>query len=182
MPRTRDCPVGVLGLGAIGSDVAAKFRALGFPVRGWSRTHRSLAGVECFAGSAGPRPFLAGCRALVCVLPLTLETRGLLDGATLAALPRGAYFVNIARGAVVVEEDLLGLLDSGHLAGAALDVFRAEPLPDDSRFWTHPNVVVTPHIAAITDAEACVHQVAEAVRRARAGQPLANLVDRARGY
>ncbi|MSP67631.1 MAG: glyoxylate/hydroxypyruvate reductase A [Alphaproteobacteria bacterium] len=182
MTRTRDLTVGVLGLGAIGGDVAAKFLHLGFPVRGWSRTRRSLSGIQCFAGSEELLPFLAGCRVLVCVLPLTAETRDLLNARTLGALPRGAYFVNIARGALVVEEDLLALLDSGHLAGAALDVFHAEPLPETSRFWSLPNVVVTPHIAAITDAEACVHQVVDAVRRVRSGSPLFNLVERARGY
>ena len=174
--------VGVLGLGEIGRTCAAALAALGFAVAGWSRTAKALPGVESFAGSDGLMPFLARTDILVCVLPLTPATRGIVNRTTLAALPRGAYVINIARGAHVADADLIAALDSGHLAGATLDVFADEPLPRDHPFWTHPRVTVTPHIASLTDPETAAEGVAENLRRLADGRPLIDLVDRARGY
>lgn len=174
--------VGVLGLGEIGMACARAILALGFPVAGWSRTPKSLDGIASHAGPDGLARFLAATDILVCVLPLTAETRGLINRTTLAALPRGAFVINIARGAHVVEADLIAALDSGHIAGATLDVFADEPLPRDHPFWTHPQVTVTPHIAALTNPATAAEGVADNLRRLAEGRPLLHLVDRARGY
>jgi glyoxylate/hydroxypyruvate reductase A len=172
----------VLGLGAIGGDTAAKLASLGFQVAGWSRTPKALEGIESFHGEAGFLPFLQRTDILVCLLPLTPETTGVLDARAFAALPAGAYVINLARGGHVVEEDLLAAIDGGHLAGATLDVFQTEPLPNGHPFWAHPKVHVTPHIAGLTNPRTSAAQVIENIRRVRAGQPPLNLVDAARGY
>lgn len=174
--------VGVLGLGAIGADTAMRLRDLGFKVAGWSRGPKSVAGIESFHGSGGFMPFLARSAILVCLLPLTPETKGILDARAFAGLPRGAYVVNLARGAHLVEADLLAALDSGQISGAALDVFETEPLPAGHPFWHHPKVHVTPHIAGLTNPRTAAAQVAENIRRVRTGQPPFNLVDPAKGY
>ena len=174
--------VGILGLGAIGAGAAARLTALGFDVAGWSRTPKTLAGVESFHGPDGFTPFLARSGIVVCLLPLTPETEGILDETAFAAMPEGGFVVNAARGGHLVEADLLASLDSGHLAGAALDVFATEPLPAGHPFWGHPKVRVTPHIAGLTRPETASRQIAENIRRLRAGEKLANLVDRERGY
>ena len=174
--------VGFLGLGALGQQAAARIKALGFQVRGWTREPRLVAGVDVFHGRAMLPGFLAGCDYLVCLLPLTPETEGIVDAALLAGLPPGACLINAGRGAQVVEADLLAALDSGRLAAATLDVFATEPLPPAHRLWTHPRVTVTPHNAADTQPEAVVPQMLENYRRLQAGQPLLNPVDRARGY
>ncbi|MCA0303071.1 MAG: glyoxylate/hydroxypyruvate reductase A [Proteobacteria bacterium] len=179
---TIDRRVGVMGLGTIGQDTAAKFARLGFPTAGWSRTARTLDGIETFHGSDGFRRFLARSDILVDVLPLTRETRGLLDAAAFAALPKGAYFINMARGGHVVDEALLAALDSGHLAGAALDVFNTEPLPAGHRYWTHPRVHVTPHIAGATNPRTASPGVIENIKRLRAGRDLIHRVDAKTGY
>jgi glyoxylate/hydroxypyruvate reductase A len=174
--------VGIMGLGSIGQDTAKKFAMLGFPTAGWSRTPKTVPGVETFHGSDGFQNFLARSDILVDVLPLTRDTRGLLDAAAFAALPKGAYFINMARGGHVVDEALLAALDSGHLGGAALDVFNQEPLPADHRYWTHPKVHVTPHIAGATNPRTASPGVIENIRRLRSGQPLINRVDPKTGY
>lgn len=174
--------VGVLGLGEIGTDTARKFAALGFPVAGWSRTAKRIEGVDCFSGTDGFLPFLARSDILVGVLPFTPATADLLDARAFAALPRGAYVVNMGRGGYVVEEALLAAVDSGHLAGAALDVFRTEPLPAGHPFWTHPKIAVTPHVAGFTNPRTAAASVADNLRRLAEGRPLANLIDRAAGY
>lgn len=174
--------VGIMGLGALGGDAAAKLVLLGFDVAGWSRSEKSLQGVRCFHGADGLVPFLGRSDVLVCLLPLTADTEGILDARTLGALPKGAFLVNCARGGHVVEEDLLAALDSGHVAHATLDVFRDEPLPPASRFWTHPRVTVTPHNASDTNAESAADGLIEGMHAARLGRPLKNLVDRKRGY
>lgn len=181
-PDTRRCTVGILGLGAIGLDTARKLSALGFPVIGWSRSPKTVAGVECLHGAAALPAFLARCRVLVCLLPLTAETENIINAATLAQLPPGAYLINCARGRHVVEADLLAALDSGHLAGATLDVFRTEPLPVEHPFWTHPKIRITPHSAGLTTAWSAAAQVAENLRRVQAGVPPLNQIDRTRGY
>jgi glyoxylate/hydroxypyruvate reductase A len=157
-------------------------RAHGFTVRGWSRTRRRLEGIACHAGAAELPAFLDGIDILVCLLPLTAETRAILDARLMAQLPRGARLVNLARGAHLVEADLLDALDRGHLAHASLDVFDDEPLPPAHPFWGHPRIDVTPHVAAFSDPEIAAEGVAENLRRLWAGQPLLNVVDRERGY
>lgn len=177
-----DLRIGVMGLGAIGARVAADHARLGFPVRGWARSAKTIDGVECFAGADGLKPFLAGSDVLICLLPLTPETHGIVNTATLATLPQGAHVVNIARGGHVVDADLLAALDAGHVASATLDVFNQEPLPADHPYWRHPKLRVTPHIAGQSNPRTAAPGVADNVRRRRAGQPLDNLIDPAAGY
>ena len=174
--------IGILGLGTIGQDTAKKFAALGFPTAGWSRTRKSLPGIETFHGPDGLARVLAQSDILVNVLPLTRDTRGLLDAKFFAALPKGAYLINMARGGHVVDEALLAALDSGHLSGAALDVFNQEPLPPEHRYWTHPRVKVTPHVAGATNPRTASPGVIDNIKRLRAGQPLIHTVDPKTGY
>jgi glyoxylate/hydroxypyruvate reductase A len=181
-PSKQGFAVGILGLGLLGMAVAAALQPFGFPLRGWSRTCRQRVGVATFSGTSELDAFLAATQVLVCLLPLTPETRGLLDRATLSRLPRGACLVNVSRGALVVDDDLLALLDSGHLAAAMLDVFHDEPLPPTHRFWHHPRIAMTPHVAAITLVEEAVAQIAEKIRRLEAGLPVTGVVVRDRGY
>jgi len=184
-PRGRPPTVGVLGLGAIGAQIAQAARLFDYPVRGWSRTPKRIDGVESFAGAARLGEFLAGTQILVDALPLTDETRDLLDRTRLSQLPRGAHLINVGRGATLVDDDLLALLDAGHLAGAVLDVFRVEPLPAEHRLWHHPKVTVTPHLSGPTPREPAAQQIAEAIARLERGaapSSLSGYVDRARGY
>ena len=182
-PDTEKTTVTVLGLGALGKDVARMLGALGFHVIGWSRGPKdNIPGVECVHGAEALPSVLAQSRILVCLLALTDETRDIINARTLAALPRGAYVINPARGAHVVDDDLVAALDSGHIAGATLDVFHGEPLAPEHRFWSHPKVIVTPHISADALPRTAAEQVADNIRRAVAGQPLLNPVDVARGY
>jgi glyoxylate/hydroxypyruvate reductase A len=174
--------IGILGLGAIGRHTASSLLALGFPVLGWSRTTKALKSVECFYGSQGLAALLQRSNMLVCLLPLTAATKGIINAETLALLPAGAYLINCARGEHVVENALLAALDKSHIAGATLDVFQQEPLPPDHPFWTHPKVLVTPHIAGLTSPSTAAPQVAENIRRIQAGQPILNQVDRNKGY
>ena len=179
---TIDRRIGVMGLGSIGQDTAAKFAALGFPTAGWSRTARTLPGIETFHGADGFQRFLARTDILVDVLPLTRDTRNLLDAKAFAALPKGAYLINMARGGHVVDEALLAALESGQVSGAALDVFNVEPLPADHPYWTHPKVHVTPHIAGATNPRTASPGVIDNIKRLRAGQPLIHTVDPKTGY
>jgi glyoxylate/hydroxypyruvate reductase A len=178
----REFSVGVLGMGTLGSRVAGALGQFGFPLRGWSRTPKQLAGVACYAGMDSLAEFLAGTRVLVCMLPLTPETSNLLDRARLSLLPQGAYLINVARGAHVAEPDLLTLIRSGHLAGATLDVFRNEPLPAPHPFWEEPRITMTPHISALTVREDSVRQIAGKIGQLEKGEPVADVVDRAKGY
>jgi glyoxylate/hydroxypyruvate reductase A len=178
-PLARDRTVGILGLGEIGSACATMVASLGFKVRGWSRTPRTLAGIETMTG---PLPeFLRGCDILACVLPLTPETRGILCRETFAHLD-GAYLVSVGRGGHLVESDLIPALDSGQLAGATLDVFEVEPLPTDHPFWIDPRIVVTPHASAVTHPRTAGAGIVANLRRALAGEPPIGLVDRTQGY
>ena len=177
-----DCRIGILGLGVLGTDSALKLKALGFPVAGWSRRPKAIDGITCLHGPDGLDRLLGQTDILVCQLPLTPATTGILDAANLGKLPKGAYVINPGRGGHLVEEDLIELLDSGHLSGAMLDVFRKEPLPPDHPFWRHPKVTVTPHIAGITDPRTTAAQITENIRRCRLGLTPLNIVDRARGY
>ena len=182
-PRSRaDFPVGVMGLGVLGARVAQALSVFEFPVHGWSRTPKVLEGVRTHHGDVGFQTFLSSCRVLVNLLPLTPDTRDILNRETLGRLLPGGYLVNVARGAHLVEEDLLALLDSGHLAGATLDVFRTEPLPPEHPFWRHPKLTLTPHTSARTLRDESIAQIAGKIRALEAGQPIAGLVDRFRGY
>lgn len=177
-----DWPVGILGLGMLGRQVARALQTFDFPVLGWARTRRAMAGVRCFAGEGELDAFLVASRVLVCLLPLTIATRGIVNRSRLLRLQRGACLINIARGALVVEDDLRQVLDDGHLAAAVLDVMGQEPLPAGHWLWSHPGVTLTPHIAGITLRREAVAQVAQAVQAWQGGAALPGLVDRARGY
>ena len=177
-----DRRVGILGLGELGQDVATKLKALGFDVAGWSRSEKNVSGIGSYAGAAGLPPLLGRSEILVCLLPLTAETEGILNTSTLALLPKGAALVNAARGAHLVEEDLLAALASGQISAAVLDVFREEPLPADHPFWHHPRIIVTPHVAAFTNPATAAPIILDNIRRFEEGRPLLNRVDPARGY
>ncbi len=183
VPRSPgECTIGIMGLGELGTDAALTLLQRGFDVCGWSRTARSLEGVATYAGKAGLEDFLSGLEILICLMPLTWETRHLLNRRTLNLLPRGAYVINLARGSLVVDEDLLEALDNGHLSGALLDVFETEPLPSDHRFWRHPGVTMTPHVASYCMPEQAAASVMANYDRLMKGEPLHNVVDRAKGY
>jgi len=181
-PNAAGRRVGVLGMGELGRDAALKLSVLGFDVAGWSRTERRLPGIACFHAAEGLRALLARSEILVCLLPLTPATEGILDARLFAGLPRGAAIVNCARGLHLVEADLVAALDSGQVSAAILDVFRDEPLPPQHPFWSDPRILVTPHVAAATHAPTAAPVVADNVRRLRQGRPLLHLVDRERGY
>ena len=181
-PRAAYRRVGIMGLGAMGSEAARLLHGVGFDLAGWSRSPKSAPGVESFHGEDGLTPFLQRTEILVCLLPLTAETEGILNRDLFSRLPRGTYLINAGRGGQQVEADILAALDSGQLAGATLDVFRTEPLPSDSPFWDHPKVTVTPHNASITNPESAVRHVCDSIRRVRAGEPLRHVVDPAVGY
>ena len=181
-PETSTRRVGILGLGALGAEAATTVAALGFDVAGWSRTRKSIPNVTSYAGPDELDAFLARTDILCGLLPLTPETTDLMDAELFAKLPKGAFVVNSGRGAQLVEDDLLAALDSGHIAGASLDVFRTEPLPTDHPFWTHPKVQVWPHVSAQTNADSGADQVAENIRRVFAGEQPINEVDPDRQY
>lgn len=174
--------VGILGFGTLGQDAARKLQVLGFDVAGWSRTVRPVPGFATFAGESGFGDLLARSDILVCLLPLTPATEGILDAATFARLPPTAGLVNAGRGGHLVEADLIPALDSGQLSAAVLDVARSEPLPPDHPFWSHPRIIVTPHVAAETNPPTAARIIREAIRQFESGEPLANRIDPARGY
>jgi glyoxylate/hydroxypyruvate reductase len=177
-----DLRIGVMGLGALGATVAERLALCGFPVAGWSRRPKQLAGIAGFAGADQLGAFLARTDMLICLLPLTRETDGILDAALFRQMPPGAYLVNAARGHHVVDDDLIAALDSGHLAGATLDVFRREPLPAEHPFWRHPKIAITPHVASLAKPDSVADQIIENLRRLSRGVPLLNQVDRQAGY
>ena len=182
-PRDRlEFPVGIMGLGVLGARVARAVGHFDFPVLGWSRTPKQLTGVRCFAGQEQLGEFLGQTRVLVCLLPLTPQTRDIMNAATLSRLLPGGYVINVARGAHLVDEDLIALLDQGHLAGAALDVFRTEPLPAGHPFWSHPRITMTPHTSARTLRGETIAQVAGKILALERGEPVAGVVDLGRGY
>lgn len=183
--RRSDFPVGVLGLGVLGQQVAQGLAAFQYAVNGWSRRPHEVPGVQCFHGAQGLNDFLAASRFLVCLLPLTPDTEGLLNRDTLSRLQPGGYLINVARGAHLVDQDLLDLLASGHMAGATLDVFHEEPLPGDHPFWRHPAITVTPHTSARTLRDETIAQIAGKLRALASGADIASLggvVNRQRGY
>jgi glyoxylate/hydroxypyruvate reductase A len=184
--RADEVPVLVLGLGQMGSAVARRLVQQGYPVAAWRRHEAPdpapLAGVQVHSSVAGLADALAQAQVLINLLPLTPDTRALIDARLLARLPRGAGVVNLARGAHVVDADLLAALDSGQVAQAVLDVFQTEPLPADHPYWRHPRVVVLPHAAAMTDVRSAAAVVAHNIEALAAGRPLANRVARDEGY
>jgi glyoxylate/hydroxypyruvate reductase A len=186
-PKAGEIEVGVLGLGVLGKDAAAKLGALGFRVAGWSASEKSLPGVACFDGPAGLNRLLATTDMLVVLLPLTEATRGMIDASLLGRLRQGGrlggpILINAGRGGLQVEADILAALDSGRLKGASLDVFEREPLPEASGLWTHPAVYVSPHNASVSTPEAIAAFVAAQIEAHERGEPLAHVVDRRRGY
>ena len=179
---SRDTRIGILGLGDIGATIATNLLGFDFQLLGWSRSPKSVSGVKSFAGKEELPQFLAECDYCVCVLPLTDDTRGIMNADFFAMLPKDAFVINVARGGHLIEEDLIAALDSGHLSGAVLDVFQTEPLPADSPIWRHPKITATPHIAGITDPKMALAYVADCVARCESGKPLDNIVDVGKGY
>lgn len=181
--QTEDLPVAVYGLGAIGSVIAERLAALGFAVHGWSRSPRDAAGlIQTYHGAEGFSHLLSACKIHICILPLTPETQGLFNARTFAEMPAGSYFINGGRGRQVNEDDLLAAVRSGHLDGAALDVFVNEPLPQSHPFWTEDRISVWPHVAAQTNPDTAADQVAQAIRAVLNGDSPDHRVDKDKGY
>lgn len=182
-PRLRsDFPIGVMGLGVLGERVARALAQFDFPINGYSRTPKAIDGVRAFTGAEQFNDFLSASRVLVNLLPLTPETANVMNKDTLGRLQPGAYVINVARGAHLVEEDLLALIDSGHVAGATLDVFRTEPLPAGHAFWNHPRITITPHTSARTLRDESIAQIARKMAALERGEAVAGIVNPARGY
>lgn len=186
-PAAHEVRVGVMGFGVLGQDAAQKLRGMGFSVAGWSRSPKAVDGVETFSGADRLDAFLARTDILVCLLPLTPDTRGILNRGLFAKLARdgrlgGPVLINAGRGGLQVEADILAALDSGTLKAATLDVFETEPLPASSPLWTHPAVTVTPHNAALSHPDAVAAQIADQIRRFEVGGALYNVVDRRSQY
>lgn len=181
-PLAGECSVGIMGLGQLGSAAAGTLVGLGFRVLGWARTAHAAAGVTCFHGAAELEAFLQRSRILVCLLPLTPATDGILNRALFERLPRGAWVINAGRGEHLVEADLLAAIDSGRLAGAVLDVFRTEPLPPEHPFWRHPRITVTPHVGSLIDPQTGGRLLAQRIRDFIAGDRISGVVDRDRHY
>lgn len=182
VPPASSRTIGVMGLGVLGLAVLDRLRSFGFRLRGWNRSPRTITGVESYAGSEQFAPFLGGCDVLVCLLPLTPSTAGILNIETFSALPRGASVINVGRGPHLVEADLLAALDNGQLSRAVLDVTETEPLPADNPLWDHPRVFLTPHVASMTQPETAAPILLENIRRHQRNEPLVGLIDRSRGY
>jgi glyoxylate/hydroxypyruvate reductase A len=182
-PQSRaDFAVGVMGLGVLGERVAKALQVFEFRVNGFSRSPKDLPGIRCFHGPQGLPEFLTATRVLVNLMPLTPETENILNQTTLSQLRQGGYVINVARGKHLVDEDLLALIDNGHLAGAALDVFRTEPLPADHVFWQHPKITVTPHTSARTLREESIAQIVGKIQALQRGEPINGVVEHHRGY
>lgn len=182
LPSRQQMPVGVMGFGILGQQVAKALQHFGYPVNAWSQTPRTVEGVRHYAGPSQLSAFLAASQVLVCLLPRTPQTENILNRETLSQLPSGACLINVARGALVVDEDLLALLEIGHLRAAWLDVFRQEPLPAEHPFWQHPAITVTPHISAPTQLGASVAQIAQKLAMLEAGLAVPGLVAMERAY
>ncbi len=184
LPRDMaDTAVGILGLGVLGLDLAQRLQALGFAVNAWAKSARPVDGVKLFAaGEQGFLDCLAASNVVVCLLPLTEETQGILDFHAFAAMPKESYVINVARGGHVVVPDLIAAIDGGHLAGATLDVFETEPLPADSPLWRHPRITVTPHTAGRMGSARVALNMIDMLRQVTSGAPLQNVVDWSKGY
>ena len=174
--------VSIMGLGKIGGYVAAQFAKFGFKVQGWSNSLKSIKGVKTFAGQAHLADFLKNTDVLIKILPLTATTKGILNRQLFTQLPKGAHVINVGRGGHLIEKDLIPLVENGQLSGATLDVFQEEPLPPNHPFWAHPKIVVTPHIASLTNVQSAVKQVVENYQRMNKGTDLLNEVSSKKGY
>ncbi len=186
-PSAKEVRVGIMGLGVLGLDSVDALRRLRFDVAGWSRTPKTIEGVPTYAGEEGLAPFLARTDILVVLMPLTEDTRGIINGKLLAGLARGGrlggpVLLNAGRGGLQVEADILAALEAGTLKGASLDVFQTEPLPEASPLWNHPAVTVTPHNSAMSHPDAIARSIVSQIHDVEAGRPLRNIVDRRRGY
>ncbi|WP_439121662.1 2-hydroxyacid dehydrogenase [Marivita sp.] len=181
-PVASDRPVGILGLGELGTACGQSLTRLGFPVSGWARSQKQIDGISCHAGTDGLHAVLKQSQILILLLPSTPATENTLNAETLAMLPKGAFIINPGRGPLIDDDALLAALDSGQIGHATLDVFRVEPLPQDHPFWAHPKVTVTPHIASETRPPSASRAIAENIRRGEAGEPFLHLVDRDAGY
>ena len=182
VPVPSEIVVGILGFGLLGRATGEVLRGIGYRVRGWSRSRKQVEGMESFAGEDELGAFLSACDVVVCMLPLTARTEGLLGRDAFARMKRGAYFINAARGGHVIEDDLVAAIDEGRLSGATLDVQRKEPMPAGHPFWTHPGIRITPHVATYTLARFCAAQVADNYRRLQRGDALLHRVDLGRQY
>ncbi|SOC78800.1 glyoxylate/hydroxypyruvate reductase A [Salinimicrobium sediminis] len=180
--RPEEVQVGIMGMGVLAVGVAEKLIRNKFNVTGWSRSQKEILGVTTFHGDDQLQDFLEQSNVLLCLLPLTSETENILNKRLFERLPQGAYVINVARGPHLVEEDLLEMIDSGHLSGASLDVFRKEPLPEDHPFWKHEKIRITPHIASVTNPSTVVPQILENYERIKQGKELNNVVDREKEY
>lgn len=180
--RIADVTVGILGLGELGALTGRDLVQNGFAVQGWSRNKKSMDGITTFDGKEGLRDFLRKTDFLVCLLPLTPDTAGILNTALFEQLPKGAYVINVARGGHLVDEDLLANLDKGHLSGACLDVYHQEPLPTSHPFWKHPKIFMTPHYASVSDTNSVVPQIIRNYSNIMEGKELINRVSRSKGY
>ncbi|KAF3996873.1 2-hydroxyacid dehydrogenase [Glaciimonas immobilis] len=187
LPRNQkqDFSVGILGLGVLGARIAAALAHFEFPLNGWSRTQKDLPGMHCYAGDDGLDAFLRASRVLVCILPLTPDTHGILNRENMQKLQKGhsgAYIINVARGGHLVEDDLLALIKSGDIAGATLDVFSEEPLPLGHPFWQEPRISMTPHISAMSDHTATIRQISNKIRALQRGEAVSGVVNHSAGY
>lgn len=182
VPPATQRRVGVMGLGNLGAIAADLLKQIGFEVSGWSRSQKDLPGIKCFSGAEGFGAFLEGTEILVCLLPLTESTRGILNADTFNRLKRGASIINAARGPHLVDSDLLEALNSGQISSATLDVFHVEPLPKSHPFWTNPKITVTPHVASLIDAPTGSKIVAKNIRTFHETGTVADLADAKRGY
>lgn len=174
--------VGIMGIGAIGSVIARLLHKVGFQVTGWSRSKKELGPIHTFHGEEQRDAFLETAEVLVCVLPLTEQTTGILNKDVFEKLPRGAFIINVGRGKELVDEDLIACIDKGQLSGAALDVFHNEPLPQDHPFWNHEKIMITPHTAGDTHPEKAACEVIANYKAMKTGKPLSNAIDRVKGY
>ena len=180
--RINDLTIGIMGMGALGRRLAKDLDQIGFNVAGWSRSNKNIDYVETYTGETQKAVFLSRSNVLVCLLPLTQETTGILNRKLFEQLPRGAYIINVARGGHLIDEDLLEMINEGHISGACLDVYHTEPLPVGHPFWKHPKILMTPHVASVSDVQAVVPQLVENYFRFGKGEPLLNEVSTVRGY
>ncbi|MGB5429940.1 2-hydroxyacid dehydrogenase [Eudoraea sp.] len=180
--RISDTTVGIMGMGVLGEKLAEDLVKNRFNVIGWATSPKIIPGIEVYTGDNEKNTFLSRSNILICLLPLTKETTGILNNKLFKELPKQAYVINVARGGHLVDEDLLEYINNGHLAGAGLDVFHEEPLPFEHPFWTHPKIHITPHVASVSDIESVIPQLLENYRRLTEGLPLKYTVNREKGY